>query len=76
MSRTMNQVFRPFNARFLRERFTGLDEATERDLSMFAAAGAGAIVNDWVIDGPEPLDPNEAADRLMRLAAVFPGGYR
>ncbi|HEX6358354.1 TetR/AcrR family transcriptional regulator [Actinophytocola sp.] len=76
MSRTMNQVFRPFNERFLRERFAGLDEATAKDLARFAAAGAGEIVNDWVIDGPEPLDPHEAADRLMRLAAVFPGGYR
>lgn len=76
MARTLNQVFSPFNARFLRERFTGLDEATEKDLSMFAAAGAGAIVNDWLIDGPEPLDPQEGADRLMRLATVFPGGYR
>lgn len=76
MSRTMNQVFRPFNARFLRERFAGLDPETEKYLSMFAAAGAGEIVNDWLIDGPEPLDPHEAADRLMRLAAIFPGGYR
>jgi AcrR family transcriptional regulator len=76
MSRTMNRVFQPFNARFLLERFTGLDEATAHDLAMFSAAGAGEIVNDWVINGPEPLDPDEAADRLMRLAAVFPGGYR
>ncbi len=76
MSRTMVQVFGPFNARFLRERFAGLDPETEKDLSMFAAAGAGEIVNDWLITGPEPLDPYEAADRLMRLATVFPGGYR
>jgi AcrR family transcriptional regulator len=72
MTRTLNRVFGPFNQRFLRERFAGLDEETAADLSRFLAAGAGEIINDWLVDGP--LDPGVAADRLLRLAAVFPKG--
>ena len=74
MTRTMNGVFGPLNQRVLRERFGDLDEDLAADLGKVAAAGAGAIINDWLVDSPDPLDPQEAADRLLRLASVFPGG--
>jgi len=70
MTRTFNQVFSPFNQRFLQGRH--VDEDTAKDLSLFMAAGAGAIINDWLVDGPDPLDPDAAADRLLRLACLVP----
>lgn len=72
MTRTLNKVFSPFNQRFLRDRCAGLDEGTVADLSLFLAAGAGEIINEWLVNGPP--DPEAAADRLLRLASVFPKG--
>ena len=75
MTRTFNQVFSPFNQRFLADRGTVADEDTAKDLSLFMAAGAGAIINDWLVDGPDTLDPDAAAARLLRLAYAFPGAH-
>jgi AcrR family transcriptional regulator len=75
MTRTMNGVFGPLNLRVLRDRFGDLDERTAADLAKFAAAGAGAIINDWLVDSPDPLDPQEPADRLLRLSTVLTGGH-
>lgn len=75
MTRTLNGVFGPLNLRVLRERFGNVDERTGADLSKFAAAGAGAIINDWLVDSPDPLDPHEPAERLLRLSSVLIGGH-
>lgn len=71
MTRTLNGVFAPLNGRILREHFGDLDDDTAADLGKFAAAGAGAIINDWLVDSQDPPDPQEAADRLLRLATAF-----
>jgi hypothetical protein len=70
MTRTLNSVFAPFNRGVL-ERFTDLDPATEADLLLFLTGGAGAVINDWVVDGADPLDPDELATRLHRLRTVL-----
>jgi AcrR family transcriptional regulator len=75
MTTTLNSVFGKFNEPVIRERFGDMDQAIAKDLSIFAAAGAGAIINDWLVHGVDPLDPREVADRLLRLASVFPGGH-
>ncbi|WP_218835538.1 hypothetical protein [Streptomyces sp. SA15] len=33
--------------------------------------GTGAIVNEWVIDADDPLDPEDLADRLLRVSTVL-----
>jgi len=75
MTTTLNSVFGKFNEPVIRERFGDMDQATADDLSIFAAAGSGAIINDWLVNGADPLDPSEAAARLLRLASVLPGGH-
>jgi AcrR family transcriptional regulator len=75
MTRTLNAVFGPFNQRLFADRLGGLDEATAADLGMFLAGGAGAIINDWLVDGADPLDPDELADRLRRLLPALTGGH-
>src|SRR6266496_3647890 len=57
MTRTLNDLFAPVNQRLLRDRFAGLDAATAADLSLFLAGGAGSVINAWLVDGADPLDP-------------------
>jgi AcrR family transcriptional regulator len=57
----------------LREVFDDLDDATAQDLARLITAGTGAIVNDWLIDAADALDPEEMADRLQRLSTVYAG---
>jgi AcrR family transcriptional regulator len=71
MTRTLNAIFSPYNRQILHERFGDLDPDTAADLSLFAAAGTGAIINDWLVDGADPLDPLDVANRLVRLGAAI-----
>jgi hypothetical protein len=71
MTRTLNRLFGSHNGTTVRELFGELDQTTQDDLAVFFAGGAGAIANDWLIDGAEPLDPEELADRLLRLGSVL-----
>jgi AcrR family transcriptional regulator len=73
MTRTLNGLFGSFNRKIVREQFGELDQAAAEDLSAFFAGGTGAIVNDWLIEGDDPLDPEELAGRLLRLRSVLTG---
>jgi AcrR family transcriptional regulator len=76
LTRTLNSLFSSVNRAEVRELFGELDEDTAVDLSTFVAAGIGAIVHEWLIDGADPLDPAELAGRLTRLGPVFAGSHR
>jgi hypothetical protein len=76
MTRTLNALFGSLNLRAVREWDGRLDQDTAQDLAAFIAGGVGTIVNEWVVDGDDPLDPEELADRLLRLASAFAGGRR
>jgi AcrR family transcriptional regulator len=76
LTRTLNSLFGSLNRDEVRALFGELDEATADDLSAFVAAGTGAIVHEWLIDGADPLDPAELAARLTRLGTAFAGGRR
>jgi len=75
MTRALGSFLGSFNRRVVRELFGELDQDTARDLVAFLTGGAAAIVNDWLIDGADPLDPEQLADRFLRLRPVFAGGY-
>jgi AcrR family transcriptional regulator len=55
----------------LREVFGDLDDATARDVITLISHGVGAIVHDWVVNGADPLVPEELADRLQGLIALL-----
>jgi AcrR family transcriptional regulator len=75
MTRALNRLFGSLiSTAGLREVFGDLDDATARDLTALITGGTGAIVNDWLVDGREPLDPEELADRLLRLTTAFAPG--
>ncbi|TMR93168.1 TetR/AcrR family transcriptional regulator [Nonomuraea basaltis] len=72
MTRALNTLFGSLiSMTDLRERFGELDEATAQDLAALITGGTGTIVNDWLIDADDPLDPEELADRLLRLTTVL-----
>lgn len=72
MARALNRLFAPLvTGEGLREVFGELDETTARDLAAMFTGGTGAIVNDWVIEAADPLDPEELADRLLRVTTVL-----
>jgi AcrR family transcriptional regulator len=41
------------------------------DLTAFVTGGFAQVINAWVIDGPDPLDPPAFAERLMRLIPLL-----
>jgi AcrR family transcriptional regulator len=71
LNQALTGVFLPLNregiVRMLGDRLgrQGVD-----DLAAFLTGGAGALVNTWVIEGPEHLDPEEFTDRLVRIRSV------
>ncbi|MFG2376769.1 TetR/AcrR family transcriptional regulator [Streptomyces sp. NPDC048504] len=79
MTSTLNKLFGSLNRPAVRELFGDLDQQTADDLSEFIAGGAATLVNNWVIDGADPLAPEDLTNRLRRLApsprreAVRPG---
>jgi AcrR family transcriptional regulator len=71
MTSTLNELFGSLNRPAVRQLFGELDRRTADDLSEFVAGGAATVVNNWVITGPDPLDPEELTDRLLRLASAL-----
>lgn len=41
------------------------------DLATFVTGGGAAFVTTWVVEGPDPLDPEEFTDRLLRMTSVL-----
>jgi hypothetical protein len=71
MSRSLNGLYGSLTRTTVRDVFGELDQSTLDDLAVFFASGATGLLNEWLIDGTDPLDPDNLADRLLRLAAVF-----
>ncbi|MFE6157520.1 hypothetical protein ACFQ7F_01190 [Streptomyces sp. NPDC056486] len=38
------------------------------------ACGTGALVNEWLANADDPLDPEELAERVLRLSMVIVRG--
>ncbi|MEU7834934.1 helix-turn-helix domain-containing protein [Nonomuraea sp. NPDC049129] len=75
MTRALNRLFGSLiTTTGLREVFGDLDDDTARDLATMITGGTGAIVNDWVVDADDPLDPEELTDRLLRLSTACARG--
>ena len=53
-----------------------LDPHTVEDLATFLTGGWAAFVNTWVVEGEDPLDPEEFTDRLMRMVSVLTAAMR
>jgi AcrR family transcriptional regulator len=65
LTKALTGLFVPLNRRYASLLRT--DEQAVDDLAAFLTGGAAALVNTWVVEGPDPLDPEEFTDRLMRI---------
>ncbi|UZX04905.1 TetR/AcrR family transcriptional regulator [Arthrobacter sp. CDRTa11] len=71
MTKSLTELLIPVNQELVHQTFgSDLDAQAELDFATFLTGGGAAVVNTWVVEGPEPLDPEQFADRLMRLAGA------
>lgn len=72
LNKMLTGLLTPVNAHFV-HLMAGdrLAPDTVEDLAVFLTGGASALFNAWVVEGSEPLDPEEFTDRLMRMASVI-----
>ncbi|HTJ71730.1 MAG TPA: helix-turn-helix domain-containing protein [Actinospica sp.] len=72
LDRGLADLLLPFNREGF-ERMYGhrLDKQGIDDLTVFVTGGGSAIFTAWVVDGPEPLDPESFTDRLLRALALL-----
>ena len=73
MARMLGTSFKGLTEQAARAHFGRLDAQTESDLAVLLAAGVNAITNNWLIEGDDPLVPEELADRLARVSTVLAG---
>jgi AcrR family transcriptional regulator len=74
LNKALNDMLVPLNRRsvevMLGER---LDPETADALATFLTGGGAAIFNTWVVEGEDPLDPEQFTDLLMRMLFVLTG---
>jgi AcrR family transcriptional regulator len=74
LNKALTGLFLPLNRQHVAQLLgRRLDARGVDDLAAFLTGGAAAVVNTWVIEGPEPLDPEEFTGRLMRIRTVVAG---
>lgn len=71
LNQALTGVLVPINRQTI-ERFAAgrLDPGTVDDLAAALTGAGAALFNTWVIQGEDPLDPSEFADRITRLASL------
>jgi AcrR family transcriptional regulator len=71
LTKALTDLLSPFNRAWARWMTPG-DPAPELldDLALFLTGGSAAVINTWVIEGPDPLDSEAFTDRLLRMLPV------
>lgn len=72
LNKALEGLFNPFN-RQLAVRLLGEspEPGAADDLATYLTGGAAAVFNAWVIESEGPLDPEQFADRLLRMLSVL-----
>lgn len=77
LNKSLTGLLIPINRRLIQQMFSEtLPPQRLDDLATFLTGGGAAFVNTWVVEGAEPLDPEEFTDRLMGMAAVATAALR
>ncbi|MBR7828870.1 TetR/AcrR family transcriptional regulator [Actinospica sp. MGRD01-02] len=72
LSKALHSLFLPVNLAAVRERYgDGLDERAADDIARVLTGGWGSLLQDWLIEAPDPLDPQDYTDRVLRTAQVL-----
>jgi AcrR family transcriptional regulator len=74
LTRALTGLILPANRRVV-EHAAGdrLDAQAADDLALLLTGGAGTLINTWIVEAPDPLDPEAFIDRLMRVASTIVG---
>lgn len=77
LSKALTGLLIPLNRQVVEQAYGGrLDARTVEDIATFLTGGGAAFVNTWVVEGEDPLDPEEFTDRLMRMVSVAADALR
>jgi AcrR family transcriptional regulator len=72
LNKALAGLLLPVNRRVVRQIFgERLDPGTAEDLALCLTGAGAAFVTTWVVEGADPLDPEEFADRLMRMVSAI-----
>lgn len=72
LTKALSGLIAPINRRAMEARFAEDDDPQQLDdLAAFVTGGGAAVVNAWVTDADDPLDPEDLADRLIGLLDIF-----
>ncbi|OAA27414.1 transcriptional regulator [Frankia sp. EI5c] len=71
MTRALDELFSGFQRPAIRLLFGDVDGRSVDDLTAFLASGTGGLINNWLIDGEDPLDPEALADRLLGILSFL-----
>lgn len=74
--RTVNSLFHPYRLASARRLFGDLDEQAAGEVADFLTGAASMALGEWLVDGQDPLDPDDFAQRLLRIQSVLTGAYR
>jgi hypothetical protein len=53
---------------------SGLEPQAVEDLTLFIAGGWAAVINNWLIEAPDPLDVPAFGQRLIGIFLALVGG--
>jgi AcrR family transcriptional regulator len=77
LTRALSGLILPVNRRAIDAQFAeGHDPQQLDDLAAFVTGGGAAVVNAWVTDADDPLDPDDLADRLVGLLGIITAAVR
>jgi AcrR family transcriptional regulator len=71
----LNGILGPFNQPLIDlMSASGLEPQVVEDLTLFIAGGWAAVINNWLIEAPDPLDVPAFGQRLMGIFLAVVGG--
>jgi len=74
LTKGLSALLLPRNRQALQRTVAGrLDTRAVDDLATLVTGGVAAMINTWVVEAEDPLDPEEFTDRLMRVLSVAAG---
>jgi AcrR family transcriptional regulator len=77
LNKALTGLLIPVNRQVVRQMLgERLDARTVEDLAMCLTGAGAAFFNTWVVEGADPLDPEEFTDRLMRMVSVVTASLR
>jgi hypothetical protein len=72
LNKGLTGLLLPINRDGIREIYSEqLDPQMLDDVAIYVTGGGTSLLNVWLVDGEDPLDPEEFTDRLMRMLSFL-----